>query len=80
MSPKHGTGSLQRLYSGLWTGLWTHDRSKQLTLCYLAIMLSAIHVSASGVERVHGFTQTGEDEDYSNTTINSNLVIYLASV
>ena len=43
-------------------------------------MLSAIHVSASGMERVHGFTQTGEDEHYSNTTINSNLVIYLASV
>ena len=71
MSPKRGTGSLQSLYSELWTGLWTHDRSKQLSLYCLTIMLSAI--SASGVERIHGFTQTGEVEDYFNTTINSNL-------
>ena len=33
----------------------------------LAIMLSAI--SASGMEGVHGSTQTGKD--YSNTTVNS---------
>ena len=36
----------------------------------LAIMLSAI--SASGMERVHGPMQTGDD--YSNTTVNSQVI------
>ena len=64
---------------GLYYGLMI-IQSNSASVVLIAIMLSAIHVSASGVERVHGFTQTGEDEDYSNTTINSNLVIHLASV
>ena len=55
-------------------------QSNSASVVSLSCYLQYMYLSASGMERVHGFTQTGEDEDYSNTTINSNLVIYLASV
>ena len=82
----NGHESLQYLnpgLAGLDYGLMIIRSNSASVQCFLCdFQLSHYHAicnKCSGMERVHGgSTQTGED--YSNTTVNSRAVIYLAGL